>query len=165
MLLAGSLPGENPHSPPLYYPSQSADEWLERNDINLRLSTSNGPQVYNGNIIIPTLSDFVPYKHNIYWYLWFLIFIIDTNSIVLLLISFICLSLSLPQGSLPLVVATFSLDGAFLGLSDVDGEIVLCGERPSRLQSAWRAGVLYQIQVHNRHWYYWSIFLWDIILS
>ena len=52
MLLAGSLPGESPLSPPLYYPSQSADEWLERNDINLRLSTSSGPQVNINNIIV-----------------------------------------------------------------------------------------------------------------
>ena len=51
MQLAGSLPGENPLSPPLYYPSQSADEWLERNDINLRLSTSSGPQVNINNIM------------------------------------------------------------------------------------------------------------------
>ena len=51
MLLAGSLPGDSPHSPPLFYPSQSADEWLERNDINLRLSTSNGPQVNINDIV------------------------------------------------------------------------------------------------------------------
>ena len=45
------------------------------------------------------------------------------------------------------MVASFSLDGTFLGLTDVDSEIVVCEERPSRLQSAWRVGVLYQIQV------------------
>ena len=58
------------------------------------------------------------------------------------------------------MVASFSLDGAFLGLTDVDSEIVLCRERPSRLQSARRVGVLYQIQVctHIKIYHSWRVF-------
>lgn len=61
------------------------------------------------------------------------------------------------------MVASFSLDGAFLGLTDVDSEIVLCRERPSHLQSAWRVGVLYQIQVctHIKIYHSWRVFLND----
>ena len=45
-------------------------------------------------------------------------------------------------------MASYSLNGTFLGLTDVRDQIVLCGERPSRLQAAWRVGVDYQIEVH-----------------
>ena len=36
--IAGSLP-------PIFYPSQSADEWLDRDDVNIRLNTGDGAQV------------------------------------------------------------------------------------------------------------------------
>ena len=132
MLLAGDT------LPPIFYPSQSADEWLERDDINIRLDTSNGAQVrlkmlYTCAVFASLMS--TPLIFAFYNYIISLIFSFPRTH----------------QGTLPLVVASFSLNGTFLGLTDVDNEIVLCGERPSRLQSAWRVGILYQIQVFNVH--------------
>ena len=77
----------------------------------------------------------------------FCLAVVHESSVILLswLILICDFFLYLMKGSLPLVVAGFSLNGTFLGLTDVDNEIVLCGEHPSRLQSAWRVGVLYQI--------------------
>lgn len=52
---------------------------------------------------------------------------------------------------LPLVLASFSLNGTFLGLDDGEDElsqqILLCRDRPSRQQEAWRVGVQYRITV------------------
>lgn len=49
---------------------------------------------------------------------------------------------------LPLVLASFSLNGTFLGLEEeLTQQILLCKDRPSRAGTAWRVGVYYIIRV------------------
>ena len=59
---------------------------------------------------------------------------------------------SFPKGTatLPLVLASFSLNGTFLGLDEEETEkIIICRDRPSRSHAAWRIGVQYQIEVRS----------------
>ena len=48
---------------------------------------------------------------------------------------------------LPLVVVSFALNGSLLGVQNISNEILLCQDRPSHIQAAWRVGVAYQIEV------------------
>ena len=74
-----------------------------------------------------------------------------------------CLSVCLPhaavtfsymyvplQGSptLPLVAVSFALNGTLLGVQNISNQILLCQDRPSHTQAAWRVGVAYQIEVY-----------------
>ena len=53
--------------------------------------------------------------------------------------------------TLPLVLASFSLNGTFLGLEEgvdlLSQRILLCRDNPSRHQAAWRVGVQYRTTV------------------
>ena len=52
--------------------------------------------------------------------------------------------------TLPLVLASFSLNGTFLRLEEeLTQQILLCKDRPSRARSAWRVGVQYYIEVSD----------------
>ena len=47
--------------------------------------------------------------------------------------------------TLPLVVASFSLNGSFLGLHNVSDQLMICRDLPPRYQAAWRVGVQYKV--------------------
>ena len=53
-----------------------------------------------------------------------------------------------PQGPhrLPLVLAPYSLHGAFLGLHNLTDEILVCRDLPPRYEAAWRVGVRYEVE-------------------
>jgi len=48
--------------------------------------------------------------------------------------------------TLPLVVVSFALNGTFLGVHNISDQILLCQDRPSHTQTAWRVGVTYQTE-------------------
>ena len=66
----------------------------------------------------------------------------------------VCLSASCSsvplQGSptLPLVAVSFALNGTLLGVQNISNQILLCQDRPSHTQAAWRVGVAYQSEVY-----------------
>lgn len=51
--------------------------------------------------------------------------------------------------TLPLVAASYSLNGSFIGLEDVSDQILLCRDPQPRGGAVWRVGVQYNIQVVN----------------
>lgn len=43
------------------------------------------------------------------------------------------------------MVATFALNGSFLGLHDITQQLLICRDLPPRYQDAWKVGVQYEV--------------------